>query len=380
MRRLVLFFCAVALMGFFFASNLCAEMSIAIASPLNGDVLSPCGDLKVTFDVKVTTETIKEVRLYSNGVYKGLVRKEPWEYTWKKLVRGSYELKALLKTTDNVEVWSTPIRVKVGSVSAGDKVLNGSFECSAIAPWTLAINSAAAATGTVIDEPYFDDPSYLMVEISNPGTEFWHVQLQQPIPVDSMHVYQLSFFADSDIAKSINISMQENQDPWAVQWSVDVNIDGADLYGPFEFIATRTDPSNYMRFNISGTNTTLYIDDIRLVDTSASSVKAIESDFSGAVKEFELFDAYPNPFNMNTVIPFRLAQSAVVNLSVYNTQGRLVKTVASGLHSEGTHQVSWNGLDEEQQVVPSGVYFYRLTTLSSTDHPLDLSRKIVLVK
>jgi flagellar hook assembly protein FlgD len=98
------------------------------------------------------------------------------------------------------------------------------------------------------------------------------------------------------------------------------------------------------------------------------------------VKNFELLDAYPNPFNMNTVIPFKLAQSANVNLSIYNTRGQWINTIASGFYNEGNHQVTWSGLNDEQQVVPSGVYFYRLTTAATTEHPVDLSRKIVLVK
>jgi hypothetical protein len=380
MRRLVLVFCAAALLGFIFASNLCAEMSIVITSPHSGDVLAPCGDQVITFQPTVTTETIKEIRVYNNGVYKSIVKKEPWQYTWKKLVRGSYTLTVLLRDTDGNEVWSDPVRIKVGSVSAGEKVQNGSFECSSMAPWALAVNSAAVAKATVIDEAYFDDNNYLMVEITNPGTEFWHVQLQQSIPTDSGHVYQISFLADADIAKSVNISMQENQDPWAVQWATDITIDGADLYGPYEFVATRTDPTNWMRFNISASNTTLYIDDVRVVDTSASSVDDKRLDAAGTVKDFALLDAYPNPFNMNTVIPFKLAQSATVNLSIYNTRGQLIKTVASGLFNEGLHEISWNGLNEQQQVVPSGVYFYRLTTSSKTNRAVDLSRKIVLVK
>jgi hypothetical protein len=382
MRRLVLVFCAAALLGFVFASNLYAEMSVVITSPHNGDVLAPCGDQLITFQPTVTTETIKEIRVYSNGVYKALVKKEPWQYTWKKLVRGSYTLTVLLRDTDGNEVWSDPVRIKVGPVSAGEKVLNGSFECSTMAPWNLNLSggSGAIATATVIDEAYFDDNNYLMVEITNPGTEFWHVQLQQSIPVDSGHVYQISFLADADIAKSINVSMQENQGDYRVQFGQDITIDGADLYGPYEFIASRTDPTNFMRFNISASTTTLYIDDIRVVDTSASSVDDKTLDAAGTVKDFALLDAYPNPFNMNTVIPFKLAQSGVVDLSIYNTRGQLIKTVASGLYNEGLHHVSWNGLNEQQQVVPSGVYFYRLTTSSKTNHAVDLSRKIVLVK
>ena len=369
-------FCEVLIM----TAQLSADMSIAITNPKNGDFLAPCNDLKVTFDVKVTTETIKDIRLYTNGAVRGAVRKEPWEYIWKKQVRGAYVLQALLRSADGAEVWSEPIRIKVGSVSAGEKVQNGSFECNSIAPWNLNAHSSegAKAVGTVINEPYFDDDNYLMVEIQSGGSVNWHVQLQQNIPTDSGHVYQVSFLADADEKKPILITMQENQDPWSVQWGQDVEIDGANFYGPFDFEATRTDPTNYIRFNIGANTTTLYIDDIRVVDTSASSVKAKEYDWNGAVKEFELLDAYPNPFNMNTVIPFHLSESAKINLAVYNMSGQLVQTLAVGHYESGRHQVSWNGLNAEQQVMPSGVYFYRLIVDGRL--PFELSRKVVLMK
>ncbi len=381
MSRRVNVFLFVLLSALVLSTALQAEMSVAITSPQNGEVLAPCGDVLIKFDVKYTTETIKDVRVFVNGLYRGAVKKEPWEFTWKKVMRGVYTLQAQLRTADNQEVWSEKIRVKVGPVSAGEKVQNGSFECSVMSPWSLNVHTSygAAAKATVIDEAYFDDGNYLMIEISGGGGESWHIQLQQNIPVDSGHVYLISFMADADNKRNINITMQENQDPWAVQWGMDVEIDGANLYGPFEFEAVRTDPSNHIRFNIGANTTTLYIDDIRIVDTSASGVKAKQFGFSGAAKEFELHNAYPNPFNMETVLPFSLSQAADVTLAIYDTRGRLVRTVAAGRFEAGEHRAIWNGLDDSYRPVPSGVYVYRMT-VSGSNYPLELSRKIVLVK
>jgi hypothetical protein len=338
--------------------------------------------LLVTFDITTTTETIKEVRFYSNGAYKGLVRKAPWEYTFKNIQRGRYEFKALLKSVEGTEAWSEAIIVKAGSVSAGEKISNGSFDCASLAPWTLNVNSGsgAVATASIIEDTYFDDLNYLMVEITSGGSANWHVQFQQPVPVDSGHVYLISFLADSDVQKTIDVSMQENQDPWFVQFGTEVPIDGADLYGPFEFVASRTDPTNYIRFNIGNNTTTYYMDDIRVIDTSASSVKAKEFDFSGAVKEFELLDAYPNPFNMNTTIPFSLSHEAEIRLEVYNMQGQLINSLAEGSFQPGVHKIMWDGMNAQQQIVPSGIYLYRLQILNNSDYPIQLSRKIVLVK
>ncbi|RPI03122.1 MAG: T9SS C-terminal target domain-containing protein [Calditrichaeota bacterium] len=382
MNKLLLQVCMIALLGLLFVSASQAQMTITITSPKNGDVVSPCNDLVIPFEITTTTETIKEVRFYSNGAYKGLVRKAPWEYTFKNIQRGRYEFQALLKSVEGTEAWSEAIIVKAGSVSAGEKISNGSFDCAALAPWTLNVNSGsgAAATASIIEDTYFDDLNYLMVEITSGGSANWHVQFQQPVPVDSGHVYLISFLADSDVQKTIDVSMQENQDPWTVQFGTEVPIDGADLYGPFEFVASRTDPTNYIRFNIGNNTTTYYIDDIRIIDTSASSVKAKEIDFSGVVKEFELLDAYPNPFNMSTTIPISLSHEAEIRLDVYNMQGQLINTLAQGSFQPGVHKIMWDGMNAQQHIVPSGIYFYRLQILNNSDHPIQLSRKIVLVK
>ncbi|RPH89086.1 MAG: hypothetical protein EHM72_20805, partial [Calditrichaeota bacterium] len=247
-----------------------AEMSVSITNPKDGDYLSPCGDVVVSFDIKTTVEEIKEVRLYSNGLNKGVIRKAPWEYNWKALLRGSYKLQAKLVSKDGLEVWSEPVRIKAGPVSTGEKVVNGSFECdSKLTPWSLQAQQGAIATATVIEEAYFDDANYLMVEIENGGSADWHIQLNQMIPTDSGHVYEIYFFADSDVKKTTSFMFQENQDPWAVQGSFGVEIDGANEYGPFEFISTRTDPANMFRFNIGNNTTTCYFDGFRIIDRSA---------------------------------------------------------------------------------------------------------------
>lgn len=372
---------AIALMSFLpFAAK--AEMSVAITYPPNGAVVSPCQDITIKFDVKTSGETIKELRLFYNGLTRGLVKKEPWEYVWKNLQRGRYVLQAQLKDTNNNIVWSDPITFRAGPVSNGEKLLNGSFECDTkLTHWTLQLNEGAQATATVVPEAYFDDANYLMIEISNGGSATWHIQLNQTCPVDSGHIYEISFFADADVKKTIDIGMQENQEPWASQLWQSVEIDGANLYGPIEFEAYRTDPTNVFRVNVGGNTTTIYLDGFSIIDRSASGVKSKQIDATGrVVGEYELLSAYPNPFNLSTTIPYRLNREAAVRLAVFNLQGQLIKVLAEGVQPAGSHRVLWDGLDEEGNIVPSGVYMIRLETTGRHGLPIQLSRKIALVK
>ena len=377
-KNLLLFVMLLLVVGIF--STAAAEMSIAITNPAPGYV-SPCQDLKITFDVKLDGKEFKEIRLYYNGLTKGVIRKEPYEYVWKSLQRGNYELKAMLKSVDNVEAWSAPVKIKVGPISSGEKLYNGSFECDTkMTNWGLQLNEGAQATATVIPDVYFDDVGYLLVEITNGGSATWHIQLNQPCPTDSGHIYQIFFFADADVKKPIDVGMQENQSPWASQLWQGTEIDGANLYGPFEFESTRTDPTNVFRLNIGGNTTTCYLDGFSIIDLSASSVKSKElNGFGSVVSEFELAAAYPNPFNMSAAVPYSLTREAHIRLAIYDMQGRLIKSLVDGVQTPGSHTVYWEGTDENGQIVPSGVYVYRLEAKGRI-MPVHLTRKIALVK
>ncbi len=71
---------------------------------------------------------------------------------------------------------------------------------------------------------------------------------------------------------------------------------------------------------------------------------------------------YPNPFNPETRIDFSLKNASQTTLKIYNIKGQLVKTMVDAKLSEGEHQVIWRGIDNRNQPVSSGIYFYRLDT------------------
>jgi len=76
---------------------------------------------------------------------------------------------------------------------------------------------------------------------------------------------------------------------------------------------------------------------------------------SEQVDKFELFAAYPNPFNSSTTISFGLEESAQTSLRIYNLQGRLVDVLVSSFLSAGRHAVVWDGAG-----LAAGVYLIQL--------------------
>jgi hypothetical protein len=73
-----------------------------------------------------------------------------------------------------------------------------------------------------------------------------------------------------------------------------------------------------------------------------------------------LFANHPNPFNPATTIPYELAEPGQATLTVYDTAGRRVRVLASGLRERGRHEVVWNGQDDSGHRMASGIYYYQL--------------------
>jgi len=70
----------------------------------------------------------------------------------------------------------------------------------------------------------------------------------------------------------------------------------------------------------------------------------------------------PNPFNLFTSIKYGLPVDGWINLSVYNALGERVKVLIDRRAKAGVYEIEWDGYDEEGKKLPSGIYFYRLTT------------------
>jgi len=70
----------------------------------------------------------------------------------------------------------------------------------------------------------------------------------------------------------------------------------------------------------------------------------------------------PNPFNPSTTMTYTLFRPGIVKLAIFDVAGRLVRELVNGPQGEGQRSVSWDGLDEQGRMAPSGAYFARLIT------------------
>lgn len=94
----------------------------------------------------------------------------------------------------------------------------------------------------------------------------------------------------------------------------------------------------------------------------------------------ELGDSYPNPMNPEVWIPFKLADSGDVVISIYNSRGQLVRTLDLGYRNPGVYTTKsqsayWDGRDESGEQVSSGLYFYNIKVGNFT-----ATKKMIIVR
>jgi archaellin len=93
------------------------------------------------------------------------------------------------------------------------------------------------------------------------------------------------------------------------------------------------------------------------------------------VKEFSLDQNYPNPFNPSTTISFKIPQKSKVFLEILDIFGKRIKTLIDTELDNGEYKIIWDGADENNNRVASGIYFYRLSSGN-----ISITKKMVLLR
>ncbi len=123
--------------------------------------------------------------------------------------------------------------------------------------------------------------------------------------------------------------------------------------------------------NLKGT---FYLDDLRLIADEPPTAVG-ESREGRQPTSFDLAQNYPNPFNSGTLIRFALPQSQDIELSVYNLAGQKVATLVQGQRATGSYAIHWDGRDDQERALASGLYLYRLRAGEQTS-----TRKLLLLQ
>jgi len=157
---------------------------------------------------------------------------------------------------------------------------------------------------------------------------------------------------------------------------------GFNAANPASEIGTTTDPS-YLDATIENDKTYYYrvvafdfnANQGDLSDEVSATVTNIDNNGLALPETYALYQNYPNPFNPSTTIKFDLPEQANVSIVVYNILGSKVRTLYNGARVAGSHQIVWDGMNDQGIRVTSGVYIYTIKAGTFVE-----SKKMTLMK
>jgi alkaline phosphatase D len=99
-----------------------------------------------------------------------------------------------------------------------------------------------------------------------------------------------------------------------------------------------------------------------MITVYGEGIEPVEVNENELMREFHLSQNYPNPFNPSTNISYSIAKPGNVSLTIYNSLGETVRTLKDEHHTTGLYNVSWNGRNNNNEKLPTGIYIYELRT------------------
>jgi len=113
---------------------------------------------------------------------------------------------------------------------------------------------------------------------------------------------------------------------------------------------SQDDLKEYSSFHVDST----YIIPARSIVTLIGEIA--DTTKSAPLYNYKLFQNYPNPFNSRTKVEYYLPENGNINISVYSMTGEKIKTLINRNEDEGLNFVWWNGTNDKDQTVSSGIY------------------------
>ena len=319
---------------------------ITLLFPLDGALLEAGADTSITAEAFDIDGAITVVEYFVDGQLLGAATEEPYIVSWTDVSQGDYLLTARATDDDGLTVSSRPVPVIVSEegVFTRFEAERGTLEGNA----KTSVNLGASGRFFVQLDPggqvTFDSLSvsqsgeYLLrfryqLQPENPEDEFESIQ---NVEVNGVRTGSLIFTGDPNV--------------W-YQRGLKVNLLAGGNTLALENTAGR-----------------LALDFVEL--SVAVQNVAAEAPTGERPAAYALAQNYPNPFNPTTRISYALPEAVHVRLSVFDVTGREVDRLVDRMQAAGSHAFEFDAVR-----LPSGVYFYRLTTGSFTQ-----TRRMVLLR
>lgn len=233
-----------------------------------------------------------------------------------------------------------------------------------------AFNGAGAIRSTIKDMTrYLEYQMKLLNSSLNPLLDTMHKHIKRINPGQSTQKWQGMAWSTNRLDFVLN-------NPWVIL--KDGGTPGYNSYIAFFTDSTSGKKAGVVILSNSGTSTAfnnsayieaLSMDILKYLNSGYVSI-GIEQISGNIPVKYNLYNAYPNPFNPNTVIKFDVPKAGNVSLKIYDASGRLIEELLNSNVEPGVYKAGWNA-----SKYSSGVYFYTLSSGSYSE-----TKKMILVK
>ncbi|MBZ0181041.1 MAG: T9SS type A sorting domain-containing protein [Melioribacteraceae bacterium] len=179
--------------------------------------------------------------------------------------------------------------------------------------------------------------------------------------------YSYSFYVNQSTSNlEVKISQSNNSNPQFFTMPIQLRLVNSEI----DTIVTVFNDQQTQTFEFPGITSinNVIFDPNNWIMKDVNLVTSIDDNF--ALNSFELFQNYPNPFNPTTIIEYTVPSNEYVSLNVYDILGNEIAVLVNEQKSQGNYQIEFNA-----ENLPSGTYFYKLTSGSYTE-----IKKMMLIK
>jgi hypothetical protein len=324
-----------------FSATAVPGLSAIITSPSKGASFSAPATITITASASEPVGSIAKVEFFQGSTKLGESTTSPYSFSWTNVPLGSYSL--TVKATDNTGVTtiSGPVNVTVVPPPTGSSM---EAETMILSNYLVENNSAASGGADI--------------KLSASGvTGYAAFNFGGSTGAYDMQVW---YFDENDGACTFRVYVNGVK---IDEWIANQNLGSADPVAQ-----TRTSRTIKGVFIPGGAQIKLEAvqdaqewgryDNIEIRPATPTPVEPDPAKDRPTM--FQLHQNYPNPFNPSTAITYQLPASSSVQLKIYDTLGRVVRTLVKGVQSAGDYVIQWDGKNTRGESVSSGVYLYQL--------------------
>jgi poly-gamma-glutamate synthesis protein (capsule biosynthesis protein) len=155
-------------------------------------------------------------------------------------------------------------------------------------------------------------------------------------------------------------------------WYDNVGVIEWENWQPLESFTNITNPNDYYWIQIR-TNQTTNSAILSYQETDYNLISMVNENATKPITLYS-FQVFPNPLKYLSTVKYNLMAPTKVILKIYNALGQEVRTLVNKIQTQGLHSITWDGKDNQNQILPRGIYFCHLTTKEQNQ-----TRKIILL-